>query len=395
MEVLKKAWVPEDMPVETLAAVAATMFIKPTLFFTDSELAPPERRTLPLNVTVIVNHYKLSGVLVDTGATLNVCSLDTLHLIGFKESQLNLAALTVSGYDNNKKAAQGKINVKIAVGPIEVDTELIVVDAPISYRLILGCQWIEEIKAVTSPRHQCLKYPYQRKIIKIMGDEPMEVEAHLVVVPTTTPAWLLIPESKNPVIEARDSVKQIFSPRSIDMNQYDFPEHMKRLWEILLKIGYTPGKGLGRQEQGMKDAFETPEERNGTGLGYSGYSVKDLEKPLTWSLSNHFISVGLQFKDKSTPKEVPNSPEEPEAATLISSPNLEEIPDIALQVSDNLPHSPQIPPLLDIPTDSSSKASSENVEAEVVDSLSLSDLTSLFRNLWLCPSEQEGAGATD
>ena len=87
MEVLKKARVPEDMPVETLTAVAAAIFIKPTLFFTDSELAPPERRTLPLNVTIIVNSYKLSGVLVDTGETLNVCSLDTLRLIGLKESQ--------------------------------------------------------------------------------------------------------------------------------------------------------------------------------------------------------------------------------------------------------------------------------------------------------------------
>ena len=85
-----------------------------------------------------------------------------------------------------------------------MDTELIVVDVPISYRLILGHQWIEEIEAVTSPRHQCLKFPYQGKIIKIMGDEPIEVEAHLVVVPTT---WPLIPESKDLAIEAMDSVK--------------------------------------------------------------------------------------------------------------------------------------------------------------------------------------------
>ena len=86
MEVLKKAQVPEDMPAETLAAIAAAVFKEPTLFFTDSELAPPERRTLPLSVTVIINSYKLSGVLMDTGATLNVCSLDTLRLIGLKES---------------------------------------------------------------------------------------------------------------------------------------------------------------------------------------------------------------------------------------------------------------------------------------------------------------------
>ena len=75
MDVLNKAQVPEDMPAETLAAVAATVLIEPTLFFTGLELAPLERRTLPLNVTVKINNYKLSGVLVDTGATLNVCSL--------------------------------------------------------------------------------------------------------------------------------------------------------------------------------------------------------------------------------------------------------------------------------------------------------------------------------
>ena len=123
--------------------------------------------------------------------------------------------------------------------------------------------------------------------------------------------------------------------------------------------------------------------------------MKDLEKPLAWSLSNHSISVGLQFKDKSTPKEVPDSLEKREAAALIYSPSLEEILDTTLQVSDNLPNSPQIPPLLDIPTDNSSKASFENVEAEVVDSLSLSDLTSLFNNLRPCPFEQEGARAID
>ena len=108
----------------------------------------------------MINIYKLSSVLVDTGATQSVCSLDTLHLIGLKKSQLCLVALTVLGYDNNKKMARGKINVKVAIGPIEIDTELIVIDAPFSYRLILGRQWIEGIKAVTSPRHQCMKFPH-------------------------------------------------------------------------------------------------------------------------------------------------------------------------------------------------------------------------------------------
>ena len=131
--------------------------------------------------------------------------------------------------------------------------------------------------------------PLSRKIIKILGDEPMEAEAHLVTVPTTTPA----PSVRDTATEAVDNVKKIFSPRSIDMNQYQFPDNMKIPWEILLKIRYTPSKGQGCQEQGMTDALGTPEERNGIGLGYLRYPMKDVGKPLAWSLSNHFISVGL------------------------------------------------------------------------------------------------------
>ena len=170
------------------------------------------------------------------------------------------------------------------------------------------------------------------------------------------------------------------------MTQYHFPEHMKKPWEILLWIGYTPGKGLGRQEQRMKDALETPEERNGPVLGYPGYSSKDLEKLLTWSLSNHFISVRLQFKDKSVLEEVSDLLEDPKNAALTSSPYSKEVPDITLS------NSPEIPLPLDISANNSSEASSKDTNA---DSLALCDLTNLFSNLRPCPSEQEGVGAID
>ena len=162
----------------------------------------------------MINNYKLCGVLVDIGATLNVCSLDILHLIELIKSQLCLVALTVSGYYNNKKMALGKITIGVTIGPLQTNTELIIVDASISYRLILGRQWIEEIKAVTSPRHQCMKFSHQGKIIKILGDEPIEVEAHLVTVPTTTSA----PSIRDSAAEVVNNVKRIFTPRSTDMD---------------------------------------------------------------------------------------------------------------------------------------------------------------------------------
>ena len=109
----------------------------------------------------------------------------------------------------------------------------------------------------------------------------MEVEAHLVVVPTTTSTVTLTPSRKDLTTEALGSVKWIFTPQNINMTHCDFPICMKKPWEIHLQIGYTPGRGLGRQKQGMKDVFEMLKEHNGAGLGYSWHLSKDLTKPLT------------------------------------------------------------------------------------------------------------------
>ena len=57
-----------------------------------------------------------------------------------------------------------------------------------------------------------MKFPYQGKIIKILGDKPIEAKVHLVAVPTTTPALSLTPSRKDSTAEAVDNVKQLFNP---------------------------------------------------------------------------------------------------------------------------------------------------------------------------------------
>lgn len=36
--------------------------------------------------------------------------------------------------------------------------------------LILGRQWVDDLKAVPSTRHQCLKFPFKGKVINVKGD---------------------------------------------------------------------------------------------------------------------------------------------------------------------------------------------------------------------------------
>ena len=161
----------------------------------------------------------------------------------------------------------------------------------------------------------------------------------------------------------------------------------------------------------MTDALGTPEELNGIGLGYLGHS--NLGKPLACSLSNHFISVGLQIQDGLDTVEAPDIPANSKTAAPTSFPHSEEVPDtIILDISTDpetkaptsspfsrevpgiiLPSSPKISLHPDISATDFSGISLK--DAEIEDTDPLCELTSLFSDLWPCPSEQEGAGATD
>lgn len=65
---------------------------------------------------------------------------------------------------------EGLITAPIIVGPISIMVEFAVVDIPVSYELIVGQTWVNDMQAVTSTRHQCLTFPHDCIIVKIMGE---------------------------------------------------------------------------------------------------------------------------------------------------------------------------------------------------------------------------------
>ena len=139
-EVLEQVQVALDMPVEDLHVIATAAFIEHVITFSDSELALPERRRAPLNVTISVNNHLVSGVLVDTGALMNICSLSTISTLGVNEASITPINMTIARYDDNKRKAHGKWTTKIGVGPTQVLTQLIVIDMNVLYQIILGWQ---------------------------------------------------------------------------------------------------------------------------------------------------------------------------------------------------------------------------------------------------------------
>ena len=84
----------------------------------------------------------------------------------------------VRAFDGSKIMVHGEVDIHIKVGNQTFDSTFYVMDIIPSYSCLLGRPWIHGVGVVTSTRHQMLKYPDNRKIIIVHGEEEYMV-SHL------------------------------------------------------------------------------------------------------------------------------------------------------------------------------------------------------------------------
>ncbi|XXG41933.1 hypothetical protein AAC387_Pa01g2298 [Persea americana] len=179
---------PEELRTSISALAPGASF--PAITFTKEELKeiPPEARTSYLHLTVKIVGKEMSGALVNTGASLNICPLKTYRALGLTIKNLTPAPMVVTGYDGNKKTVCGKIMLLVQAGPISMPEEFYIMDIPATFNLILGRRWLNHMNAIMSSRHQCVKFPHLGKIMKFMGDPHVIEPEELQVLPTLQPA---------------------------------------------------------------------------------------------------------------------------------------------------------------------------------------------------------------
>lgn len=69
--------------------------------------------------------------------------------------------------------ARGKITLLISVKDKVQMTELIVVNTPSAYNIIVGQPWLHSMKAIPSTYHQKVKYSTASGVDEILGDQAM------------------------------------------------------------------------------------------------------------------------------------------------------------------------------------------------------------------------------
>ena len=78
LKMMKGIRVPCDTEPETVAAMAEGMFNTPAITFSDHELPDLATQIKSMCLTVQMNGTPISGVMIDTGAAINVCRVGTL-----------------------------------------------------------------------------------------------------------------------------------------------------------------------------------------------------------------------------------------------------------------------------------------------------------------------------
>ena len=92
----------------------------------------------PLVITLKIENYNVKRVLIDQGSFVEVMYQDLYEKLGLGESDLANFTSPVFGFSSESTTPLGKTKLPILVGPINLQTKFIVIQAPSPYNAIMG-----------------------------------------------------------------------------------------------------------------------------------------------------------------------------------------------------------------------------------------------------------------
>jgi hypothetical protein len=109
----------------------------------------------PLHIKGHINGAPVHGMLVDSGAIVNVMSYPLYKKLGGTDDELVKTNMTITGVGGGTPIpARGIANMELTVGSKTLATAFFVVDVQGSYNLILGHDWIHANCCVPYSLHQ-------------------------------------------------------------------------------------------------------------------------------------------------------------------------------------------------------------------------------------------------
>ncbi|VFQ89994.1 unnamed protein product [Cuscuta campestris] len=129
----------------------------------------------PLVITMDINGADVASVLVDTGSSVNVLYLDAFKKLKLDRSMLRPLQIPLSGFTGASIEAEGQITLPVTMGSgnrtVTKQMRFVVVDIKCVHNAILGRPGINQVRAIISMAHLCMKFYTPNGIGEERGDQ--------------------------------------------------------------------------------------------------------------------------------------------------------------------------------------------------------------------------------
>ncbi|CAH9086678.1 unnamed protein product [Cuscuta epithymum] len=154
------------------------------IFFTDADLPSgslPHRDALVIRTEI--NDAIIHRTYVDTGSSVNVMYLSTFQELGLDRGSLRHINTPLSGFTGDSIDAEGVITLVVEFGDgshrAKLEVEFVVVNLDCAHNIILGRPALEDLEAVISMRHLCLKFPTPTGVGYSRGNQKLSRACYL------------------------------------------------------------------------------------------------------------------------------------------------------------------------------------------------------------------------
>ncbi|XP_019194876.1 PREDICTED: uncharacterized protein LOC109188702 [Ipomoea nil] len=154
------------------------------IVFTDRDLPAgetPHRDALV--IAMDISGVVVRRILVDTGSSVNVLYLETFTKMGLIREQLNPVKTPLAGFTGDSVEAEGSITLPVEIGSYpdvqKLNMKFIVVNLACSHNAILGRPGLEDLGALISIEHLCLKFRTPNGIGTIRCDRKVARDCYL------------------------------------------------------------------------------------------------------------------------------------------------------------------------------------------------------------------------
>ena len=107
--------------------------------------------------------------------------------MGLGKSDLSEFSSPIFGFSGESTVPLGKMTLPVLAGPINLQMEFIVVQAPSPYNAIMGRSWLHKMRAIPSNLHQKLRFPTKDGVMEINGDQVAAKQYVLAAAKKNTP----------------------------------------------------------------------------------------------------------------------------------------------------------------------------------------------------------------